>query len=409
MEATPVVVIGAGPAGLAVSGCLSESGVDHVVLDRYAVGHSWRCERWDSLRTLTPNWMNGLPRLPYRGPDPDGFMTAAEVADRLVGYAGSISAPLVTGIEVAAVRTGRRGFIVDTNGGGWAPGAVVLATGPGAARVPAVAAVLPERIEQVCAAGYRNPDALGDRVLIVGASASGVQIADEVAARGRQVTLAVGEHVRLPRTYRGRDILWWMQAMGVSARRWDSNVDDLARARRVPSPQLVGTADHRTLDLRTLCERGVRAVGRVVGVHGGALQFSGSLANLTANVDLKQARLLDEVDAFIGESGIAASPPDRPEPTVVAAPPTSIALADFDTVVWATGHRYSPPWLAPAHLDRWGRVVHDGGVLRTPGLFAIGLPFLRRRSSTFLSGIGRDAVELSFEIRRHLDHLAAAA
>ena len=404
-----MVVIGAGPAGLAVSGCLTEAGVDHVVLERRDVGHSWRCERWDSLRTLTPNWMNGLPRLPYRGSDPDGFMTAGEVAERLVDYAGSIAAPVVTGIEVSAVRTGRRGFIVDTNGGGWGTRAVVLATGPGAAKVPALADALPERIEQVCSAGYRNPGALGDGVLIVGASASGVQIADEVAASGRQVTLAVGEHVRLPRTYRGRDILWWMQAMGVSSQRWDADVDDLARARRVPSPQLVGTPEHRALDLGTLRQAGVALVGRLVGVSGGRLQFSGSLANLTANADLKQSRLLDEVDSFIATSGIAASTPDRPAPTIVDPPATSLDPAGFDTVVWATGHSFSPPRVDPAHLDRWSRIVHHGGLLQTPGLVAIGLPFLRRRSSTFLSGIGRDAVELSLEIRRHLDHTAAAA
>lgn len=408
MDTTSVVVIGAGPAGLAVSGCLAEAGVDHVALERHGVGHAWRRERWDTLTTLTPNWMNGLPRLPYRGPDPDGYMTATELADRLDVYAASVAVPVVTGVEVSAVRPRGRGHLVETDGGCWVADAVVLATGPGQTHVPPVAAELPGCLQQLTATGYRNPSQLGDRVLIVGASASGVQIADEAQRSGRSVTLAVGEHVRLPRTYRGRDILWWMQALGISSRRWDDDLADLARARRVPSPQLIGSPD-RTLDLRTLREQGIELVGRLVGVRDHRLQLSGSLANLIANADLKQSRLLDQIDAFVTDVGIAALAPDRPPPTVVGTPPTSISVAAFDTVIWATGNRYAPPGLDPAHLDRRGAVLHDGGLLRSPGLFAIGLPFLRRRSSTFLSGIGRDAVELSTEIRRHLDLATAAA
>ena len=285
----------------------------------------------------------------------------------------------------------------------------MLATGPGAAKVPALAADLPGRIAQVCAAGYRNPQQLGDRVLVVGAAASGVQIADEVVRSGRHVTLAVGEHVRLPRRYRGRDILWWMQAMGVSSRRWDDDLEDLSRARLSALPQLIGTPEHRTLGLGTLQQEGVELVGRLVGLSGGRLHCAGSLANLIASADLKQARLLDQVDDFIQASGVEASGPDRPPPTTIGAPPTSLDLARFDTVVWATGSRHSPPQLDAVHLDRRGRLVHDGGVLRAPGLFVLGLPFLRRRSSTFLSGIGRDAVELSGAIRQHLDRATAAA
>lgn len=335
-------------------------------------------------------------------------MTATQLADRLDLYAGSIAGPVVTGVAVSAVRPHRRGHVVETDGGSWAADAVVLATGPGQTHVPAVAPDLPACIQQLSATGYRNPSQLGDRVLIVGASASGVQIADEVVRSGRRVTLEVGEHVRLPRTYRGRDILWWMQALGISSRRWDDDLADLARARRVPSPQLVGSVG-RTLDLRTLREEGVELVGRLVGVRDHRLQLSGSLANLIANADLKQFRLLDQIDEFVTDVGIAALAPDRPSPTVVGAPPTSVDVADFDTVLWATGNRYAPPRLDLVHLDRRGMVLHDGGLLRSPGLFAIGLPFLRRRSSTFLSGIGRDAVELSTEIRRHLDLATAAA
>jgi putative flavoprotein involved in K+ transport len=403
-------VIGAGPAGLAASAGLTAAAVDHVVLERHSVAAPWRSERWDSLRTLTPNWMNGLPHLPYRGPDPDGYMTAAEVADRLVDYAAATGAPVESGVAVSAIRPHGRGHLVETDRGHWLADAVVLATGPGLPKLPPVAAELPGRVEQLTARDYRNPDQLGQGpVLVVGASASGVQIADELLRTGRDVAVAVGAHVRLPRTYRGRDILWWMQAMGVSSRRWDDDPDDIGRARHVPSPQLVGSPERRDLDLRTLRDDGAALVGRLVGVAGRRLQFAGSLANLVASADLKQARFLDQVDEFVATTGTDAPPPDRPHATVPGTPPTTLEVDRFDTVVWATGHRPVFPQLDPVHLDRRGGVIHDGGVLRAPGLFVLGLPFLRRRSSTFLSGIGRDAVELVAEVRHHLDRVVAAA
>lgn len=410
MESTDVAVIGAGPAGLALSACLAAAAIEHVVLERHAVGWSWRRERWDSLCTLTPNWMNGLPQLPYRGPDPDGFMTAGAVADLLAAYAASIAVPVTSGTTVSRVAPAARGHRVETDGGAIHARAVVLATGPGVPSIPGFATAIPEVIQQLTARNYRNPaHVAGGRVLVVGGSASGVQLADELVRAGRDVTLAVGEHVRLPRTYRGRDSLWWMQVLGVSSRRWDDDLADIVRARHVPSPQLIGTAERRTLDLRSLQIDGVRLVGRLVGIDGRRFQLSGSLANLVANADLKQARFLDQVDELVTRTGIRAESPDRPPATEIPAPPTSVDVRSFDVVIWATGHRHAPPRLDTAHLDRQGRLVHDGGVLGGSGLFVIGLPFLRRRSSTFLSGIGRDAVELTTAIRRHLDTVATAA
>jgi len=406
-----VVVVGGGPAGLAVSHHLTAAAVDHVVFERGEVVNSWRHERWDSLRLLTPNWMAGLPGHPYEGDDPDGYMTAAEVVAGFDRYERRVAPPVLTGVTVRRVRRGPAGFDVVTDHGHWSCDAVVAATGASSQpRVPALAANLPDTIEQITALEYRRPSQLqgaGGGVLVVGASASGVQIADELRRAGREVTIAVGEHVRLPRTYRGRDIYWWMDAIGQLDERYDE-VDDLDRARRHASIQVVGNDDRRDLDLNALQRGGVRVVGRFMAVEGRVAQCSGSLENLVANADLKQARLLRRVDEFVeaqgleGEVGRATDP----EPTCLGAWPTELELAEFSSVVWATGYRPTFPWLDPAAFDRRHRIAHVGGVAHMPGLYVMGQPFLRRRRSNLISGMGPDAAELVAHLRGHLGQRA---
>lgn len=409
--APTTVVIGAGQAGLAMSWCLTRAGVDHVVLERGGPAGSWRAHRWDSLRLLTPNWMTRLPGNGYIGDDPDGYLRAGEVADLLDAYARSFGAPVrphtaVTGL----VRTGS-GFRVHTDDGPWDCRAVVVATGTeGGPEVPGIARSLPTRIQQVTALRYRGPGRLAPgEVLVVGASASGVQIADELRRAGRPVTVAVGEHVRVPRHYRGRDVYRWMDDLGLLDERHDE-VDDLRRVRNLPSLQLIGTPQQRTLDLATLSAAGVALTGRLVGVAGRHAQFSGSLPNLIKAADLKQARLLDRIDEHVDERGLrdAVGPPHRPDPTPVPPIVTELELARFAAIVWATGHRPRYPWLDAALLDGRGAIRHDGGVLPVPGLYVLGLPFTRRRSSNLLGGVGADARELGAHLVEHLRRPAAA-
>ncbi|HEY9393937.1 MAG TPA: NAD(P)-binding domain-containing protein, partial [Nocardioides sp.] len=240
---TTVAVIGAGHSGLAVSHRLSAEGIDHVVLERGQVAHSWRTQRWDSLRLLTPGWMNRLPGLadPLLGPaEADEFLTAAQVASLVTGYADVIAAPVHENVEVHRVSPDRSGFRVETSAGPWSVEQVVLATGSVRGVVPTLAADLPPGLPSVHAIDYRRPSQLPPGgVLVVGAAASGVQIAAELQASGRQVTLAVGEHVRVPRRYRGRDIFAWIEEAGILDERWDE-LDDITRARRLSSFQLVG-------------------------------------------------------------------------------------------------------------------------------------------------------------------------
>jgi putative flavoprotein involved in K+ transport len=388
MPNVTTVVVGAGHSGLAMSRHLSARSIDHVVLERGEVASSWRTQRWDSLRLLTPNWMTRLPGWSYQGGDPDGYLSATEVADLVTGYAAFSRAPVVTGTTVTGVRPGGDGFEVETDHGRWNTRTVVLAAGTTRGVVPAVARRLPD-VFSMTALQYRNPDQLPPGgVLVVGASASGVQITDELHRSGRPVTLAVGEHVRVPRTYRGRDILAWLDATGILDERWDE-VDDVVRARHLPSFQLVGGS--RSLDLNTLQDAGVRIVGRFAGVRDGVAQFSGSLANVCALADLKLGRLLNTIDEYAGGEG------ERLDPTRVGKPPLEISLhsGEIRSIVWATGFRPDFSWLDVPVFDHRGRLVHDGGVTRWPGLYVLGLPLLRRRRSSYIDGARCDSADLA--------------
>ncbi len=407
---TTVVIIGAGQAGLAMSHCLTERSIDHVLLERGESANSWTTERWDSLRLLTPNWMSRLPGCTYQGDDPDGYMTAAEVVEYLRAYRRSFSAPVESNTTVLSVESTADGFNVATDRGPWHCQSVVIATGAcSTPKIPALAAELPDSINQLAPISYRRPDMIDEDggVLVVGASASGAQIADELCRSGRNVTLAVGDHVRLPRSYRGMDIHWWMNAIGQLDERYDE-VEDINRARRLPSLQLVGSPERRTLDLNSLSAQGVELVGRFAGLRDRTAQFSGSFANQCLSADLKQGRLLDRIDEFAAEEGLDGEllAPERPEPTATGTARTEIDVNDIKTVIWATGFKPNYPWLPNEVLDHKGAIRHDGGVMETAGMYVLGLPFTRRRKSSFLDGVGPDAVELSDHLVSYLDDLA---
>src|SRR5919106_3711373 len=329
MRSITTVVIGAGHAGLAMSRCLAERSIDHVVLERGEVANTWRTERWDSLRLLTPNWQSRLPGYGYEGDDPDGFRTMPEVVAFLDGYARTTAAPVQTRTRVTSLRRTDAGYVVGTDRGDWQAASVVIATGAcNTPCVPRLAEAVPPSIRMLTPTQYRNPDQLEPGgVLVVGASASGIQLADEIHRSGREVTLAVGEHIRVPRIYRGRDIQWWMDAAGVLDQRYDE-VDDIAPARHVPSLQLLG-APARMLDLNALSAIGVRLVGRLAGIADGRLQLSGSLANQCALSDLKMGRLLDAIDRWASANGLDSEvePPHRFAPTrVPETPPLMLDL-----------------------------------------------------------------------------------
>jgi len=376
------------------------------VLERGEVANSWRRERWDSLRLLTPNWQSRLPGHAYDGSDPDGYMTAGEVAGFITRYAALSQAPVRTNTTVTSVTGDGDGYRLVTSTGELRSRCVVIASGAcNRPSVPAVRAAMPAALAQFTTFDYRKPGDLPEGgVLVVGPSATGLQLAAEIHQSGRPVTISVGEHVRLPRTYRGRDVLWWMDRSGVWNQRYDE-IDDLTRARRLPSPQLVGTPERTTLDLNALGAIGVQIVGRLAAVRDGRALLSGGLRNLFALADLKMNRLLDTFDEWAAahprEADVPA--PERFEPTrVPESSPLQLDLRSgrIQSIVWATGYRPDYSWLSVPVLDDKGHLRHDGGVVESPGMYALGLPVLRRRKSTFIHGIEDDARDV-------VDHLWA--
>jgi len=392
MHAVETLIVGAGQAGLAVSRCLTGQGADHVVVERGRIAERWRSSRWDSLRLLTPNWMSRLPAWSYPGRDPDGYMTAPELAGYLEDYAGSFTAPVHENTRVELVEASVGGLRVITDQRTWLARNVVVATGTeNRPYLPSAADGIDPAIHQLHAARYRGPNQVPDGgVLVVGASASGVQIADELRRAGRPVVISVGRHARLPRCYQGRDILWWMDQVGVLGQTIDQ-VHDARSARRAPSLQLSGRG--RPVGLDALAAGGVRLAGRLVAADGRRLSFADDLPATIGGAQARMERLLRTIEGYIARSGEGAGPADPPAPFTAPAGPVRLDLrrAGISTVIWATGYQPAYPWLRVPVLDRHGQIAHSRGVTSVPGLYVLGLKFQYRRNSTFVDGVASDA------------------
>jgi putative flavoprotein involved in K+ transport len=400
MRKTDVIIIGGGQAGLAMSRSLALRNIDHVVLERGRIGERWYSERWRSLRLLTTSAMSALPGLPHDGSDRDAFMPACAFAAYLDRYARTMNSPIMNGVEVTEVEPAVGEYRVSTTAGEWRSRAVVVATGACETPFrPAMAQALATSILQVSPTDYWEPDQLPEGgVLVVGASSTGAQLAEEIHKSGRPVTLAVGDHTRVPRRYRGRDIYAWMETAGV--------LDDpaleggnLDAARRQPSLQLVGRPDNRDLNLGVLVRLGVRLVGRLTAIDGGIAKFADDLDRTTKASHVRMLRILDRIDGCIGDRGLEALIADPVVRIPVLADGGSPALdlekGGVRSVVWATGYVRSYPWLKAPVLDHRGEIVHRGGVTPLTGLYVIGLTFLRRRRSSFIDGCGLDAEDLA--------------
>ena len=393
MRAVETLVVGAGQAGLAVSRCLTARAPTMSCVERGRVAERWRSARWDSLRLLTPNWMSRLPAWSYPGPDPDGYMAAPELVGYLEDYAGSFAAPVHENTTVELVEAAAGGLRVVTDQRTWLARNVVVATGTeNRAYVPPAASGIDPEIHQLTAARYRGPGQVPDGgVLVVGASASGVQIADELRRAGRPVVISVGRHARLPRRYRGRDILWWMDQAGILGQTIDQ-VHDARVARRAPSLQLSGRADH-PVGLDALAARGVRLAGRLVAADGRRLRFADDLPATIAGAQARMERLLRTIDGYIahrarrgrraGRSARAVHGTRRPGRARPA--PGRHRHRDLGDRLPArpTPGCGFPSWTGTA------RSSTSRGVTSVPGLYVLGLQFQHRRNSTFVDGVAQ--------------------
>jgi putative flavoprotein involved in K+ transport len=387
------VIVGAGQAGLSVSRLLAEAGHEHVVLERGSVGETWRSQRWDSFRLNTPNWMSRLPLDVGVWGDPDGFAARDEVVDWLEEYSAEL--PVETGVSVEAVgQANASRYAVVTSSGLYAADNVVIASGgQNVGRVPEVARRLPARIHQLHVGDYRRPDQLASgAVLVVGGAQSGGQVAEELAEVGRRVYLSTSRVARIPRRYRGRDTMAWWREMGF----WDERPEDLEdqSARFDAQPLVSGTRGGHTLSLHQLAREGVGILGRLEGVSGNRLVFAGDAERNARHADEVAERWRRRIDRYSEQADVYA-PQARPDPADVPEPlgrggPAEVD-ADVGAIVWCTGFGGDFGYLHLPVLDADGNLMHRGGATASPGLFAVGLPWLRSRKSGILWGMREDA------------------
>lgn len=404
MNAATTIIIGAGPAGLALSYHLSQRGIAHTLLEAGQVGESWRRRRWDSLRLVAPNWHLQLPGMPYAGDDPAGFLHRDQVVAYIEAYARHIAAPVRAGVRVTAVEplAAGPGLLVRSDAGAFAADQVVVATGAySAPRIPSCAARLAPAIAQLHAMDYRRPAQLPPgAVLVVGSGESGCQIAEELRHAGRAVWLAVGRGSWLPRRYRGRDAVAWITDLGGFTQTVDSLPGGDPR-QAPPGPQLTGQGGGRDLNLHTLARDGVRLVGRLEEAMSTRLRFAPDLRERIAEADQAAADFCRAVDEHIQGQGLSAPAEARTQYdqayALAAQAPTELDLAraGVTSIVWATGYRPRFDWVRLPVFAPDGYPIHRRGLTAHPGLCFLGLEWQHSAQSHVFQGLGADAAYLA--------------
>lgn len=399
------LIVGGGQAGLAMSEHLSNYGFSHLVIEQSRIAERWRSARWDSLVANGPAWHDRFPSMPFSEVGPDEFASRDAVVDYFESFAEHIRAPVRCGVEVTDVNrlSHSTGFRVTTTQGVVQADNVVAATGPFQhPQIPPIVPANTRDIFQIHSSDYRNPAQLPEgAVLVVGAGSSGSQIAEELLLAGSQVFLSVGPHDRPPRSYRGRDFVWWLGVLG----KWD--IEAQTPGTEHVTIAVSGAAGGHTIDFRQFAERGMILTGQTRSYKEGVLYFADDLAQNIANGDASYLSLLDEADAYVKRFGIDL--PEEPsarnierEPTSVSRPILSIDLAEANvtSIIWATGYSVDYSWLSLDVLDESGRPLHNKGITSEPGLYFLGLPWQSRRGSSFIWGVWHDAKYLADHIAR---------
>lgn len=412
VEKIETLIIGGGQAGLAMSEQLTARGRPHLIVERHRIAERWRSERWDGLHANGPAWHDRLPGLPLPDVGPDDFAKRDQMVNYFVAYADHIAAPIRCGVAVTALHQSAdgSGFRAETSAGLIEAANVVVATGP--FQRPSIPALVPPQdgLMQIHSAAYRNPQQLPEgAVLVIGGGSSGTQIAEELQRAGRRVYLAVGQHERPPRRYRGRDYCWWLGVLG----KWDIKTRD-------PSMEHItiavsGAYGGETMDFRRLGNQGITLLGRAESHESGVMTFAPGLAFCIAQGDKYYLDLLDECDAYAAREGLDL--PEEPSARVFEPDPTSVSdpilhldlsAAGISTIIWATGYALDFDWVKIDAFTEQGKPVHDRGISSIPGLYFLGLSWLSRRASAFVFGSEHDATYLADNIYARVTTLKSA-
>ena len=409
MTTMDTVIVGAGQAGLGTSFFLQQANHAHFVFERGRVGESWISQRWDSFQLNTLNSMNTLPGLPYDGPEPDGFWRATELVEYFQGYVEQFHLPVQPGVNVISVEKDGDGFITRTTHDGndersVRSRSVVIASGiQNAPKFPPARARIPRDITQLHTSEYRNAAALSPgAVVIVGSGQSGCQIAEELLSAGRNVYLCTGKVGRVPRRYRGRDVLeWWIESKFLDVPLASLEDKSISRAAQ---PHISGLGRHgHTLSLQNLAARGVAILGHLLDVEGNTLIFSGEAAENVRFADAFSQRFKETTDSLIAKTGIPLppleeDPADEPDPRAECVSPLrqlNLPDAKVGTIIWATGFKPDFNWLHLPVFDEHGQPAHQRGISPVRGLYFIGFPWLTSRKSGIIYGISDDAHYIS--------------
>ena len=409
IEKIETLIVGGGQAGIAMSEHLSNYKIPHLVLERNRIAERWRSERWDTLVANGPAWHDRFPNMEFTDFDPNGFPSKEQVVDYFVAYAEMIKAPIRCGVEVKEVRrnVGRPGFRIETSDGIFEANNVVAATGPFQCPLIPDFKFESNRITQIHSSQYHNPDQLPDGgVLVIGAGSSGAQIADELLRAGKSVHLSVGPHDLPPRSYRGRDFVWWLGVLG----KWEAVTKDPGTEHITIA--VSGSHGGQTVDFRGLAERGIILLGRTHSVKKNVIRFEPDLAKNIANGNSYTLSLLDQADEYVIRNGLdfPLEPEARevlPDPDCVTNPILEINLekAGINSIVWATGFDVDFGWLKVNALDENGKPKHDRGISTESGIYFLGLPWQSRRGSSFIWGVWQDAKFLADQIKLRTKYL----
>jgi putative flavoprotein involved in K+ transport len=391
-----VIVVGGGQAGLSVSHFLQQAAIDHLVIEKHEVTHTWRTQRWDSFSLVTPNWQCALPGHPYTGDDPHGFMKKDEIIAYLDGFIAKVNAPVLENTAVTRVKRDKEGrYSVQTTRGDFTADQIVVASGGyHAPIVPRMAERLPQGIAQVQSSDYRNADALPPgAVLVVGSGQSGAQIAEDLHLSGRKVFLAVGEAPRCARFYRGRDVVDWLADM----RYYDMPVTDHPLREGVrdnTNHYVTGRDGGRDIDLRRFALEGMELYGRLEDLRDGKLHFAPNLRAVLDDADRTYNNINASIDGFIERHGIDAPAGTRYEPLwepQAERDALDLQASGIGAVVWCIGFRPDFGWLDAPVFNGRGHPSHLRGVTAVPGVYFVGLPWLHTWGSGRFSGVARDA------------------